>query len=155
MKKSLISAVALALLALPAMAFNSGSTANTSHRAEVNQQFARFDANGDGFISRGEFPGNATSFDRFDLNRDGAISRAEINQVLPDRASVEREVRGYDRNGDGIISRAEFPGNDNAFSRLDRNGDGVLTGADRGGKAKGKNKSHANRGSKKGKNKNK
>ena len=141
-------AMLLLLAAVPAMALNTGKTTTTKarHGAELNQQFARFDTNGDGLISRSEFPADAKLFDRFDANRDGAITRAEALEAVPDRASAERQLRGYDRNNDGLITRDEFPGNDNAFSRLDRNGDGVLSQADRGGKGKdhqgkGKNKS--------------
>lgn len=141
-------AIALLLAAsMPAMAFNNTTTTNTAkqtkHRGELNQQFARFDTNGDGLITRSEFPADASLFDRFDANRDGAITRAEAAQAVPDRASAERQAHAFDRNNDGVITRDEFPGNNTAFNQLDRNGDGVITQADRGGKAKGKNKAHA------------
>ena len=132
----------LLFAAVPAMAFNNGKTTNTQakHNGELNQQFARFDTNGDGLISRSEFPADSKLFDRFDANRDGAITRAEAQKAVPDRASAERQLRGYDRNNDGLITRDEFPGNDNAFNRMDRNGDGVLSQADRDGKGHGKGK---------------
>lgn len=132
MKKT---AIALALAAsMPAMALTTTKTTKGSYRSELNEQFARFDANGDGRITRSEFPADAALFDRFDANRDGAITRAEALKAMPDRASAERQMRGFDRNHDGVITRSEFPGNDNAFRQLDRNGDGIVSQADRGGK---------------------
>lgn len=125
-----------------AAAQNGGWSA--SERAQFDQQFARFDSNGDGLISRAEFPADPTLFNRLDLNRDGAITRAEVAQALPDRAALERQAQAYDRNGDGIITRDEFPGDAAAFDRLDRNRDGVLSEADRQGRGKGKGKANGN-----------
>src|SRR5215210_3984174 len=106
-------AMLLLFAAMPAMALNTGktSTTKTKHNADLNQQFARFDTNGDGLISRAEFPADAALFERFDANHDGAITRAEAQKAVPDRASAERQLRGYDRNNDGVITRDEFPGN--------------------------------------------
>lgn len=109
-----------------------GNGWNEQERGEINQQFARYDRNGDGVISRTEFSGDAALFDRLDLNRDGLITRTEATQVVPDRGSLENQIRSYDRNGDGVISRSEFPGSAADFDRLDRNRDGVLSQADRG-----------------------
>ena len=136
-------AIALLLAAsMPAMALTtmktSKTTAKSGHRTEINRQFAQFDTNRDGLITRAEFLADAALFDRFDANRDGAITRAEASQAVPDRASAERQARAFDRNNDGVITRDEFPGNNTAFNQLDRNGDGVLSRADRGGKGKEK-----------------
>lgn len=151
---TLAAALALAVAAMPAMAVTTGRTAKTTRhatqngawtqqqRAQFDEQFARFDRNGDGMISRAEFPADASLFNQLDLNRDGALTRSEVAQALPDRAAAERLARGYDRNGDGVITRDEFPGNDNAFRRLDRNGDGVLSQADHNGHGNGKAKGH-------------
>lgn len=156
MKKT---AMLLMFAAVPAMALTTRTAgSNGQYRGELNRQFARFDTNGDGLVTRSEFPADAAMFDRFDANRDGVITRAEAEQAIPDRQSAERMARGYDRNGDGIITRDEFPGNDQAFSRLDRNGDGVLSQADRGsrgnGHGNGKAKGHGKHAAKnRGKNK--
>lgn len=143
-------ALALAVAAMPAMALTTSRTGthgkhdkqngawSQKQRAQFEQQFTRFDRNGDGIVTRAEFPADATLFDQLDLNRDGGLTRSEVAQALPDRSSAERLARGYDRNGDGVISRNEFPGNDNAFNRLDRNGDGVLSQADDNGRGHGR-----------------
>src|SRR6266498_967340 len=101
------SALTLFVAAAPAMAKSSkgkNGTWSGRQRTEINQQFSRFDRNGDGLITRAEFPADATLFDRLDLNRDGALTRFEIEQAVPDRAAAERQLRAYDRNGDGVIS---------------------------------------------------
>ena len=134
-------AILLLLASVPAMALTTTKSKSAKQRgpgSEVNQQFARFDTNGDHRITRNEFPADAALFDRFDLNRDGAITRAEAKKAMPDRASAERQARAFDRNNDGVITRDEFPGNNTAFNQLDRNGDGVLSQADRGGKGRRK-----------------
>ncbi|HKO54961.1 MAG TPA: hypothetical protein VJ276_03725 [Thermoanaerobaculia bacterium] len=149
--KTVAAAAALTLFvggAVPAMAItergNSGKKSGwtKSQRGQFDKQFARFDRNGDGVVTRAEFPADASLFAQLDLNRDGLLTRAEVVQAVPDRASAERLARGYDRNGDGIITRDEFPGNANAFSRLDRNGDGVISQADHAGRGKAKRKHH-------------
>jgi Ca2+-binding EF-hand superfamily protein len=142
--KTLAAAAALTLFvgAMPAMAVsergNSGKKNGwtKSQRGQFDKHFANFDRNGDGVVTRAEFPADASLFAQLDLNRDGLLTRAEVVQAVPDRASAERLARGYDRNGDGIITRSEFPGNATAFSRLDRNGDGVITQADHGKRGK-------------------
>jgi hypothetical protein len=141
-------ALALSVAALPAMAVNtnggrgkghvkhaknsSGGAWSSSQRSQFNQYFAQYDRNGDGVVTRNEFPADASLFNQLDLNRDGALTRAEVEQAVPNRQAAEGLARGYDRNGDGVITRNEFPGNDVAFSRLDKNRDGVISAADRG-----------------------
>lgn len=57
---------------------------------------------------------------------------------------VRGRFEGMDRNDDGRISRDEFPGNDEAFSRLDRDGDGVISGGEvREGLARRHRREHA------------
>lgn len=153
--KNITSAAALTFLvaAVPAMAVNTHANARTkataqnggwsaSERAQAEQQFARFDRNGDGAITRDEFPLDASLFQSLDLNRDGAVTRAEIERAVPNRAAAERQVRAYDRNGDGVVTRDEFPGDATMFSRLDRNRDGVLSGSELRGKGRGNGKMH-------------
>src|SRR5947199_7096800 len=128
--KNITSAAALTILvaAVPAMAVSTHANGRTkataqnggwsaSQRAQAEQQFARFDRNGDGVITRDEFPLDAAMFQRLDLNRDGAVTRAEIEQAVPNRAAAEQQLRAYDRNGDGVVSRDEFPGDAATFSR--------------------------------------
>ena len=136
--KKLTIAVALTIFVATvpaAMAAKRTSTSNAwsaSQRAEFEATFARFDRNGDGRITRDEFPLDVTFFDRLDLNRNGVLTRSEIERAIPNRAALEQQVGAYDRNGDGVITRDEFPGDAATFARLDRNRDGVLSSADRG-----------------------
>ncbi|OWY72896.1 hypothetical protein B7486_00715 [cyanobacterium TDX16] len=44
--------------------------------------FARFDEDGNGSVSRDEFPGRPERFDRLDLNRDGEIERDELAEAM-------------------------------------------------------------------------
>ena len=136
--KNITAALALAALATApgAMAFNTRGT-------NREDQFSRLDRDGNGVITRTEWPRSAEQFDRLDLDRDGAIERAEMRQVFSQRGRDESRFRGMDRDGNGVITRDEWSGNDKSFKKLDRNRDGVISNADRGGKAKGKNKSKA------------
>jgi hypothetical protein len=139
--KNITAALALAALATApgAMAFNTrGTNRPVTSNSTVDDQFSRLDRDGNGVITRNEFPGNASQFDRLDLNRDGAIDRTEIQQVRGQRGGDESRFRGMDRDGNGVITRDEWRGNDKSFEKLDRNRDGVLSNADRGGKANGK-----------------
>jgi Ca2+-binding EF-hand superfamily protein len=144
--KRMTFAMALALLvatAPAAFAVKQKTAARTgwsaSQRAQLDQQFAQFDRNGDGLITRDEFPADAALFNNLDLNRDGRLTRREIEQAVPNQAALESQVRTYDRNGDGIITRDEYPGDAATFDRLDRNHDGVLSDADRQGRGRGRN----------------
>lgn len=100
------------------------------HDSQIAQGFSRYDANGDGLISRSEFPADPLLFDRLDANRDGVLSQSEARQFAR-TADLEAEARRLDLNRDGRISRDEWRGDWNTFDRLDRNGDGVLSQADR------------------------
>lgn len=67
----------------------------------VSAEFARIDADGDGFLSRTEASAlqnvsldprvTAAAFDEHDLNRDGYLSRMEAAPLL--RSRIERPVR--------------------------------------------------------------
>ncbi|HEX8618418.1 MAG TPA: EF-hand domain-containing protein [Thermoanaerobaculia bacterium] len=106
---------------------------NVAQSAQFNEGFQHFDSNGDGVISRNEFPGDRTLFDRLDSNRNGTVSRTEAQAYLgsDDARRLADQYRDLDRNRDGQISRAEWRGDLATFDRLDRNDDGVLSNADR------------------------
>jgi hypothetical protein len=133
--KKMMAAAALAIFvatAPAALAKDKGKNKGKGSRdAQFNSTFAQFDRNGDGAISRAEFPGDDAQFGLVDQNRNGLISRGEAQRILSNRGALEQELRRLDSNRDGVISRGEWRGNQTSFDRLDRNGDGVLSTADR------------------------
>ena len=123
-KVSTAFALALCVGAIPAMAKPGKG------KSQLNNEFARFDQNADGVISRSEFPADPALFDRLDRNRDGVISQSEAKTAMGDRRLQQEELRRLDRNNDGMISRGEWKGNDQSFRQHDRNGDGILSGSE-------------------------
>ncbi len=97
---------------------------------------AELDQDGNGRLSRNEFPGPDEAWRRLDRNADGWISAEELEGAGPpappapggDRAEAFRRA---DTDGDGRVSRREFRGTDTLFDRLDRNHDGFLDAQDR------------------------
>ncbi len=154
-------ALTMAVAGVPAMAINAHSRrANGQYQTQSRQYgdiFTRLDRNGDGVISRSEWPRDAATFDRLDLNHDGVITQAEAQQVFANRqrngqygtydpyGTSGQRFRGMDRNGDGVITRDEWRGNDQSFRNHDRNGDGILSGDELRGNGNGQwkqNKGH-------------
>ena len=120
--RTLNAAVALTLFAVTVPAFA---------KIEFNQEFAKFDRNADGVITREEFPADPALFGRVDLNRDGGISCAEAKKAVRNRRLMKEEMKRLDLNRDGRISRNEWRGDLAAFDRYDKNADGVWTKLDR------------------------
>jgi PA-IL-like protein/EF hand domain-containing protein len=101
------------------------------------------DRNGDGVISREEWPGSDQAFRAADWNRDGILSGDEVPAARraveddgyePDPAHTgefsdwtDRGFSHLDRNRDGRISRDEWRWTARTFDAHDRNGDGVLS----------------------------
>ena len=127
-----ITAAALALVVAmsPAAFAKQKNKQKSKHQNNAGDIYSQYDANGDGRISRYEFPADPLLFDRADLNGDGVLTRGEAETFVRS-TNVDSELRRLDRNGDGAISRSEWRGDWDAFARLDRNGDGVLSQADR------------------------
>lgn len=74
MKKLMLSAAALSILAAPAAMAN---TANID--AKVDEKFTQIDANGDGAVSEAEFAAVKDSkFSDADANADGTVTKAEL-----------------------------------------------------------------------------
>lgn len=108
------------------------------------QYIAEHDADGNGTLSREEFPGPDHAFARVDADGNGEITqdeaaaaaqtrherkglRGERPANIDPKARWDRMLEHSDVNGDGVIAEAEFNGPEHAFARLDANGDGMLT----------------------------
>ena len=89
----------------------------------------RHDLDGDGKISRDEFPGPDEHFDLLDVNGDGFLDEDESSVDLrPESMELPVPQPFYedDADGDGKVSRSEFTGPADHFDRLDLNGDGYI-----------------------------
>ncbi len=82
----------------------------------------RFDANGDGQISEGEW---TDAFRKLDANNDGVVTPEELQAHA--KQAREEAWNKLDADGDGALSIDEFPGRDEAFKRIDADGDGLAT----------------------------
>ncbi len=76
---------------------------------------ARYDADGDGIISRKEFTGPAELFDRLDRNRDGVLTPEDFDwsdrsPFLRQAGMTEGWFRRMDRDSNGRVSREEWEG---------------------------------------------
>jgi Ca2+-binding EF-hand superfamily protein len=99
---------------------------------EMRQRLKDADKNGDGKITKDEFPGPPERFEALDRNRDGGVTGDEVEAALRDGMNGEggrgkRMFQRFDKDGDGKVSRAEFPGGDEAFKAMDKDGDGFVT----------------------------
>ncbi|MBI3271714.1 MAG: EF-hand domain-containing protein [Planctomycetes bacterium] len=107
---------------------------------EGMNKFREVDRDGDGIVTREEFPLQApVGFNELDEDGDGGIVVADVLAFVghkysaPARGFVER----YDRNGDGRVSREEFGGSEEAFDRLDADHDGSISREEACGPASG------------------
>jgi Ca2+-binding EF-hand superfamily protein len=123
---STLAAISLGLVAMGAM-------------AQPGPGIMRFDADGDGSVSREEFqpPEERRGqglFDRADGNGDGVVTREEVESSVAEQAEERRRQMSermlarfdsMDADGDGKLTRAEAT--EHAFTRVDADGDGYIT----------------------------
>lgn len=101
------------------------------------QRFQGVDDDRDGRITRGEWRGNARSFDRHDVDGNGVIERdelpSEMRRATPQADNDRRPARGgaavdkLDRNRSGVVEGFEWPYNANVFHQLDKDANSVLS----------------------------
>ena len=119
----------LVVLVLTAMTTDLASASEESLGNPAGGMIAHDDRDGDGRVSKEEFPGPDEHFTRIDLDGDGFISREEALQVSRPREQngrVPGKFKEDDADGDGVVSRTEFSGPADHFERLDLNGDGAI-----------------------------
>ncbi|RMG14844.1 MAG: hypothetical protein D6731_09650 [Planctomycetota bacterium] len=96
---------------------------------KLRQRFAKSDRNGDGVVSREEFPAGDELFSRFDRDGDGRVDRGEALAF-----AVEEELTEFfgkhDADLSGTLSPAEVPGEEarEVLRAADADGDGEVTG---------------------------
>lgn len=147
--KSLITLPALALIALTAPAFASGSGGTPGAHFIEN-----FDEDGDGIVTLEEVrTKRGDILYMFDANDDGILTSEEYDMFDETRAADHENEEGgqgkggqgkgdkgegmtrevTDLNGDGQVTLEEFQAATDAwFAGKDRNGDGIITTADFG-----------------------
>lgn len=131
--RRLAAAAVAALLAAPALA----QSAPAQSAPPPGPFFARFDADGDGRITRAEMTAARTrQFERADRNGDGQISADELAAIQARLARAQDALAGaaarLDRDGSGSLDLAEFTAEAPLFALLDIDGDGALSAAEAG-----------------------
>lgn len=139
LKTSLVSAAALAVLALGAPAFAQDQGGDHGG-GRGGGMFARYDADHDGKVSLAEYEaGRMMQFKRMDTDGNGSLSFAEIDAAsaaaaqrggpMADMMKARNDaLKAADTNGDQSISADEFKAYvDAEFKKIDANNDGFLT----------------------------
>jgi YD repeat-containing protein len=96
----------------------------TSLPEAPGDHFVRLDRNGNGRLSRKEWPGDQQSFNRIDSNDDDRILQKEF---IKRHDELEQNFLAMDRDHDGWLSRNEWRGESRMFERLDDNNDARIS----------------------------
>lgn len=101
-------------------------------RDDLARRLKEADKDGDGKLTKAEFPGAPERFAALDRDGDGVLTMDEVEGALReglagDGGRGRKMFQRFDKDGDGKVSRAEFPGGDEGFRALDRNGDGFIS----------------------------
>ena len=110
--------------------------AGSSSAQPAASTFKQVDRNGDGKITRDEFPRHiARLFDQVDSNHDGVLTQDEYSALgHRDKLFEMAGFAYFDADGDGRITLAELIDKPNpAFTLLDTNHDCVITPEERRG----------------------
>lgn len=119
----------LVVLVLTAMTTGLASASGENPGDPAQGMIAHDDRDGDGRVSKDEFPGPDEHFTEIDQDGDGFISREEAQKAPRPRGRSGRvpgKFQEDDADGDGVVSRTEFSGPADHFDRLDLNGDGTI-----------------------------
>ena len=119
----------LNVLVLTAMTMSFASASEENRGNQPRGMIERHDQDGDGNVSKEEFPGPDEHFTRIDLDGDGFINQEEARQAPRPKGQSGRvpgKFKEDDADGDGVVSRTEFSGPADHFDRLDLNGDGAI-----------------------------
>ena len=98
--------------------FDGGPWRGAGNANQATGQFLRFDKNGDGQLTEGELPPDATRMLKgADRNDDGAIDAGELQLALEQQGSRARALRGGvnpdDARGRGNVRNRKPPGDEN------------------------------------------
>jgi len=116
-------------------AAGAGGAGEPGPRDQAMRLLKESDKNGDGKLSKDEYPAGArVEFAKADANGDGFVDALEVAQLV-DRQGKRPEggldrlkkLKEQDANGDGRIDRAEWKGPPEMFDRADADKDGALS----------------------------
>jgi Ca2+-binding EF-hand superfamily protein len=108
-----------------------GDNPDDGTAASREAKFRSWDKDGNGSLSRGEYPGHPGNFRALDTDNDGALSFEEFQHragggAPPSGGVMTEEFAAKDHDGSGTLTRAEWP-DAFEFDRRDHNRDGVLS----------------------------